>query len=248
MIISFLTGAILGFLLAIPPGPVGVSVIRIALKDDRRGGILVGIGASLMDVLYCLFAMLFTSAFFSTLEYFFVTYPFAMLLFQGICVAGMVLFGLMQFRNPKQINPQASSCAGIEPPAPRLSAFRRLIQKMQHHGPFFLGVGIALTNIANPTFLPSLAYTSMFVQHQHLVEISTAGSLGFSIGFGAGNFGWMYLLLRLIMHFKARFSSEFTLRIQRFAGLTMIGVGTYLGYRVILVTKWAEILRLLFAF
>jgi threonine/homoserine/homoserine lactone efflux protein len=36
MIISLLIGIAVGFVLAIPPGPVGVSVIRIALNNDRE--------------------------------------------------------------------------------------------------------------------------------------------------------------------------------------------------------------------
>ncbi len=71
MIISLLIGIAVGFVLAIPPGPVGVSVIRIALNNDKRGGILISIGASLMDVLYCLLAMLFTTAVFGSVQYFF---------------------------------------------------------------------------------------------------------------------------------------------------------------------------------
>jgi hypothetical protein len=120
------------------------------------------------------------------------------------------------------------------------------MERLKHGGPFFLGIAIALANIANPTFLPSLAYTCMFVQHSNMIAVSSLDSVLYSIGFGIGNFAWMYILLRVLLHFKAKFSVEFTMRIQRFAGLTMIGVGTYLGYRVILFTKWPEIIRFIF--
>lgn len=241
MIISLLIGIAVGFVLAIPPGPVGVSVIRIALNNDKRGGILISIGASLMDVLYCLLAMLFTTAVFGSVQYFFDEYPFAMLVFQGCCVAAMLIFGLLQFRTPKFISqtPEMANKVTISP-------LKRLMERLKHGGPFFLGIAIALANIANPTFLPSLAYTCMFVQHSNMIAVSSLDSILYSIGFGIGNFAWMYILLRVLLHFKARFSAEFTLRIQRFAGLTMIGVGTYLGYRVILFTKWPEILRFIF--
>ena len=105
MIISLLIGIAVGFVLAIPPGPVAVSVIRIALNNDKRGGILISIGASLMDMFYCLLAMLFTTAVFGSVQYFFDEYPFAMLLFQGCCVAAMFMFGLLQFRTPKFSSP-----------------------------------------------------------------------------------------------------------------------------------------------
>jgi len=242
MIISVLIGFLVGFVLAIAPGPVGVSVIRLALRDDKRSGIMMGIGASLMDFIYCIIAMGFTTAIFSSVDSFFSSYPFAMLSFQGICVLGMIIYGLIQFKSPKPIV-NSNSISTV-----KLSYYQRLSEKLQHGGPFLLGIAIALTNIANPTFLPSLTYTCLYVQHSRLIEISSLGTIGFSLGFGLGNFAWMYLLLRVLMHFKARFSAEFTYRIQKFAGLTMVGVGTYLGYRVILLTKWPEILRLILTF
>ncbi|MFN5176305.1 MAG: LysE family translocator [Ignavibacteria bacterium] len=241
MLFSLLIGIAVGFVLAIPPGPIGVSVIKIALNNDKKGGILIGIGASLMDVFYCLIAMLFTTAVFGSLQYFFDTYPFAMLLFQGFCVAAMFIFGLLQFKTPKYSSESSDMANNAA-----ISPLKRIMDRLKQGGPFFLGIAIALANIANPTFLPSLAYTCMFVQHSNMIAISSLDSILFSLGFGIGNFAWMYLLLRLLLHFKARFSAEFTLRIQRFAGLTMIGVGTYLGYRVILFTKWPEILRFIF--
>lgn len=241
MIISLLIGIAVGFVLAIPPGPVGVSVIRIALNNDNRSGILISIGASLMDFFYCLLAMLFTTAVFGSVQYFFDEYPFAMLLFQGCCVAAMLMFGLLQFRTPKfsSQTPEMANKATVSP-------LKRLMERSKNGGPFFLGIAIALANIANPTFLPSLAYTCMFVQHSNMIAVSPLDSVLYSIGFGIGNFAWMYILLRVLLHFKTRLSAEYTMRIQRFAGLTMIGVGTYLGYRVILFTKWPEILRFIF--
>jgi hypothetical protein len=192
-------------------------------------------------MIYCLLAMLFTTAVFGSLQNFFDTYPFAMLLFQGVCIATMLIFGLLQFKTPKYSSNSSDMANSIDN-----SPLKRIMERLKQGGPFFLGIAIALANMANPTFLPSLAYTCMFVQHSNMIAISSLDSILFSFGFGIGNFAWMYLLLRLLLHFKARFSAEFTMRIQRFAGLTMIGVGTYLGYRVILFTKWPEILRLLF--
>jgi len=242
MILSILVGCAIGFVLAIAPGPVGVSIIRIALNDDKRSGIMMSIGTSLMDFLYCLMAMGCASVLFAVLDTFFTDYPFAMLTFQGICILGMMLYGLIQFKPPKPLNKVKFAVQTTS------SFYKRLSDKMQQSSPFLLGIAIAFANIANPTFLPSLTYTCLYVQHSRMIEISTLSTIGFSLGFGIGNFAWMYVLLRVLMHYKARFSVEFTYRIQKFAGLTMLGVGTYLGYRVILITKWPEILRLLLTF
>ena len=88
MIISVLIGCLIGFVLAIAPGPVGVSVIRLALRDDKRSGIMMGIGASFMDFVYCIIAMGFTTAIFSSVDSFFLLihlqcYHFKVFVFLG---------------------------------------------------------------------------------------------------------------------------------------------------------------------
>lgn len=239
MILSLLAGIVVGYVLAIPPGPVGVTVLKSAMRGDKKCGVSIAAGAGFMDIFFCLLAILATTALFETLQSFFADYPVAMVGFQAVVVLGTVGYGILQFRTPK-------SAADVpQPKQPRLS---QLAIRLQQNGPFFLGVGIALTNIASPTFLPSLCYTTMSVQHFGLVSASILGGVLFAIGFGFGNFAWSYTLLRVILHFRSRFSPALTVRIHQFAGLTMIGVGTYLGYRVLLVTKWAELIRAALAF
>lgn len=239
MIFSLLLGTIVGFVLAVPPGPVGVTTLKAGLRGDERGGTLIGFGAGVMDFFYCIFAMLATSALSASLDNFFSSYPLAFVLFQILCVLLLVGYGVFELRNSRSGN-----CVTVNAKPSRL---RSAAERLKKNGPFFIGVGIALMNIANPTFLPSIAYTSMIIQHSTFYENSVLNNLMFSLGFGLGNFGWLYALLRVVLYYKERFSPEFTLRLHRFAGFTMIGAGTLLGYRV-LFSKGPEVLRLLFAF
>lgn len=239
MVLSLLSGFVVGYVLAIPPGPVGVTILKSGMRGDKKCGVSIAAGAGAMDVLFCAFAIFTTSALFQTLDVFFANYPFASFIFQAAVVTAMVIYGILQFRTP---NASGEITTNKQP------LLGNLVQRLQRNGPFFIGVGIALANIANPTFLPSLCYTAVGVQHFGFVGVTPVDSALFSLGFGVGNFCWSYTLLRSIMHFRSRFSPSFTLRLHQFAGLTMIGVGTYLGYRVLLVTKWAELLRIAFAF
>lgn len=239
MVFSLLLGTIVGFVLAVPPGPVGVTTLKAGLRGDERGGVLIGLGAGVMDLFYCLFAMLATSALSSSLEAFFGDYPLAMIIFQVLCVLMLVGYGIMELRSSR-----VQQCLQQDSHPGRL---RVLAERLKKNGPFFIGIAIALMNIANPTFLPSLAYTSMVIQHSSFFENTALNCLLFSVGFGLGNFGWLYSILKIVLFYKDRFSPEFTLRLHRFAGFTMIGAGTLLGYRV-LFSKGSEIARLLFAF
>ncbi|MBK9247681.1 MAG: LysE family transporter [Ignavibacteria bacterium] len=239
MIVTLLVGVAVGFILAIAPGPVGVTILKSGLRGDQRSGALISFGASFLDFVYSLLAMLTATMFFGTLQALFVNHPIIMFFFQLFCIAAMIIYGFMQFRTTT-LTQESTSARNPN----SLIAFTTRLKK---NGPFFLGVGIALANIANPTFLPSLTYTSMLVQHSSLIETTVLGSVVYSIGFGLGNFGWLYGLLRVVLHYRERFSPSLTIRIHRFAGATMIGAGAILGYRVLLLTKWTELLRFVVA-
>ena len=70
----------------------------------------------------------------------------------------------------------------------------------------------------------------------------------FALAFGLGNFLWLYLISRILVHYQNKMSTQTLARIHQFAGITLIGFGTILGYRVITLTHWPEIIRFAFAF
>jgi len=55
--VYILLGLLIGFVAAIPLGPVNVFVISQALKRDFLHGFMAGLTAALLDVLYCLVAI-----------------------------------------------------------------------------------------------------------------------------------------------------------------------------------------------
>lgn len=54
----FLRGALIGFAIAAPVGPIGVLCIRRTLADGRLAGLVSGLGAATADVIYGLVAVL----------------------------------------------------------------------------------------------------------------------------------------------------------------------------------------------
>lgn len=49
----FLQGAFIGFVMAVPLGPIGVMCIRKTLTEGRLRGLVIGLGAATADLLYC---------------------------------------------------------------------------------------------------------------------------------------------------------------------------------------------------
>ncbi len=235
MLIALLVGTIVGIVLALPPGPVGVAAIRLSLSNGFKPGTYLALGTGLLDFVYCVIAIFATSAAVNTITNFTDEYPYLMLIFQLSVVAVFVILGIINIKSHKNYS---------EIQSPKESKF---ITDLKSKGPFLLGIGIALTNMANPTFLPSLGYVTLNVHAWNWIENTALSSLMFAVGFGLGNFIWLYILVRMIVKFKDRMSGNMLLRIRQFAGVTFLGFGTYLGFRVF-AAKGAELFRFLFAF
>jgi threonine/homoserine/homoserine lactone efflux protein len=57
----FVKGAIIGFLMAVPIGPIGIMCIRKTLTEGRLRGLIIGLGAATADLFYgCIAAFGFT--------------------------------------------------------------------------------------------------------------------------------------------------------------------------------------------
>jgi len=239
MLIALLSGLIIGFILAIPPGPVALTTIRLSLEKGIKHSSRAAIGVGLMDFIYCLAIIFATSAVLTLINGFFDDFPLIFLAFQIIVVMALIVYGYMNIKlKDKMVNPRASIA-----PKPF-----RYLEKISHKGPFLLGIAVANANIANPSFLTALAYITLNVQKFILPENSALLNVIFAGTFGVGNFLWLYLISRVLVHYKDRMSANTIARIHQFAGFTLIGFGTILGYRVITLTHWQEVLRFAIAF
>ncbi len=238
MLTALIIGIIIGFVLAMPPGPIAMTSIRLGLDSGRKATFQMSFGTAMLDMIYCLIAIFAASAVQSTLTNFFTTYPIISAIFQIIIVSGLILYGFKQFKCNKQSEPVDNTA--IEPPD--------YLKNLKTKGPFLLGIALSLTNIANPTFLPSLAVMSAWVQKFNFFEATALHFFTFSFGFGLGNFLWLYLLGLIVYKNKHRLSEASINKIRQFAGLTFIGFGSWIGIRLVMLTNWANIFKIVFSF
>ena len=236
MDLSILFGFIVGVVLALPPGPVGVSAIEIGLFQNKKAGFHLALGNAIMDFLYCLSVIFATSAAISTLSSFSKDYPAAYLVFQIGAISALFIIGFLNLKAKKRkIKKSEQATSGYA-------------SKLGKKGPLFLGIAIALTNLANPTFLPSLAFVTVWVHEAGMTSGGAVSNFLFALGFGLGNLFWVNFLASITNKYKHKFSSNMIFRIKQAAGVTFIGFGTFLGFRLISLSKWPEMLRLLLAF
>jgi homoserine/homoserine lactone efflux protein len=233
---SGIVGLLVGIVLALPLGPVSLATLRTSLQYGVRAGISVAVGAALLDVVYCLLALLATGVILKLLG-FVGEHPLLSLVVQLCCVAVLLGYGAVQVWRKRE-----------KPPAPPSSplAVKLLAQRFHHRHGLALGVGMALVNLANPAFLPSLLYLGVLVHQFHWVQPERMMTVvAFAGGFGTGNLLWLSFLAYGMHHFRRRLSGESLERLYRLMGLALIGVGTLLGIRVLMATKWHELARLL---
>lgn len=234
MIIAALLGLMIGYVLAIPPGPISFAAMRTALRQGWTPAVKLAMGAGLFDILYCLMAMLATSAVASMIVSVSRSYPGVTFGSQLMIVGAMIAFGIIQFRS----RDPRSEDHPLEEATPS-----GWLARIRSHGPFFVGVGFAIANLANPTFVPALAALGTFMQQSGAYEPTIINAVIFSIAFGVGQALWLLTLVRLLLRHRDRLTPTFVQRMQQAAGIVLIMFGTAYALRILMRAEWSTMLR-----
>ena len=233
MLAAIIIGIIVGYVLAIPPGPIGLAAIRMGIREGWRSSVKLAIGAGAFDVIYCALAMVATSAVVDLLRDLESSTPMVTVVLQLVIVCVMIVFGVMQMREkPVERDPEADQ---KEKPS-------NIVEWIKGHGPFFVGVGFAVANLANPTFVPALAAMATFIQQLRIFDNIFANNMIFALGFGLGNMFWLFTLVRLVIANRHKMTPTFIKRIQQVSGVTLVGFGAFYGIRIITLTDWSSLL------
>ena len=239
MFIALVAGAIIGFVLAMPPGPIAMASVRMGLEKNSRDAFQMSLGTATMDMIYCLLALFAASAINSSIGNFLDNNPIITIAFQSLIISALLYFGIKQLKS-NTIKESSINETKI--------SSNNYIKNLKSKGPLMLGFALSLTNIANPTFLPTLTVLTTWVQKLEFFALSFNNNLLFALGFGIGNFFWLYLLAFIVKSNKHRISDNYIFRIKQFAGLTFIGFGGIIGWRMLTFTNWSNIAKLIFVF
>ena len=233
MVGSLLIGLVVGFGMSIPPGPISVAVIKRGVQGNFRTGIRISLGASLIDCFYALIAAFASSAIILKLQNFLALHGWVELLFQIVCIAILIFLGRKYFH--------------VTPADLRQSTEKEEKRENQARGfgfssAFMVGILMAVMNLANPSFLPSLIAIAGFVQAKHWIIPGISGSALYAVGFGLGVFVWFYILLRLILRMRTRLPVTYFTYIFKFAGCAFYFFAVILAMRVFIATDWGGLM------
>ena len=204
--VALLIGLIIGIAISIPIGPINVNIISRGLKQGFSNAFAVGLGASVMDFIYCGAALLGLSAIVHKIEVNFVFQAFGFLL--------LIYLGI------RDISTKADS-------------FRYdsdLQQSGKVRGAFFVGVFMYVSNPALVAFWITLS--GVVQSTGSIIDGITDGVL-FTLGVGFGNVLWYYLLLKAIFWKRDSFKAETLTLLSKVSGYIMLGFSAYVGYELL---------------
>ena len=207
-LVAVFTGFVSGFLVSIPVGPINISIVN---EGARRGFIwafLIGLGATIMEVIYCAIAFAgFTHLFDSRVVK---------------ATMELVSFLLMLFLGVKYLI------------AHSLPATTRSVESFEHrlhpHTAFWTGLVRCLGNPGVLLFWITISAT--FISHDWMDDTwqSKATCL---LGVTLGCFSWFTLLSSLVSRGHGRFSTSTLVRMSQFSGASLLIVSLVMGGRLV---------------
>jgi threonine/homoserine/homoserine lactone efflux protein len=217
--LAALVGVIAGFLGAIPPGPLNVTIARKTLHGLRRDAFRVALGGAAIDAFICgliglgfgwLLDRLSTNRWVRvSLAVFLVVYGLK-ILFRDVKQGGA--------REALQ-DDSGSPPAAATPPPPSAGRFRL---------PVLTGL---LQGAANPALIVNWTLLLSFLVGHRLLATGASPAAGFALGVGIGVFAWFAVLIELLEKLKGRAAGGWVKWTTVLAGVLLVVFGLVFTYR-----------------
>ena len=222
IVLAGLTGFISGLLLSIPVGPINLTILNEGARRGFRWAALIGLGATVMEVIYCFIAFTGFASFFSrgyvkaAMELF----SFVFLLFLGI-----------KFLTARSVQAPVHMGAAAD----RLEL--RLGEKLHPHSAFLTGLVRVMGNVGVLVFWIILA--ANFISREWVTP-DWPGKLACVGGVALGTGLWFLSLSWLVSLGHSKFSEKKLLKIERGSGVGLLVLALIHGGTIAWHLKLAE--------
>jgi threonine/homoserine/homoserine lactone efflux protein len=205
ILVAGITGLISGLLLSIPVGPINLTILNEGAQRGFKWAALIGLGATVMEVIYCFIAFTSFASFFN----------------QGYVKPAMQLFGFafmsfigIKFLLAKSV-PRRPGHLGAA--AGRIEA--RLEERLHPHSAFMTGLVRVMGNVGVLVFWIFLAI--YFTSHD-LVTPDWPGKLACVAGVAVGTGGWFAALSWAVSLGHGKLSAKTLLRMEHYSGAFLL--------------------------
>ncbi|KAB2880271.1 hypothetical protein F9K33_05545 [bacterium] len=206
---ALILGLGIGFINSIPIGPINVSIIDTGFKRGFRHAIMIGLGALVVDIFYCVIGIFGVSLIKDYIVEMFQPLGFPVLALIG----GRLVY--KGYRNKM------------------VQTFHPPTQKELTKN-FSLGFLIYLTN---PLAIGFWIITAGFIFSHRLIERNMPDQVSFISGMAIGTAAWFFSLAKIVAYKRAVISEKTVKKITMATGTVLIVFGIYLGYDFLLYLK-----------
>ncbi len=211
MLIPFIVGLFIGFVMCIPIGPINIWVMNTYLKYNQVKALAIAAGGSVMDFLY--FYIILSGLSFVTFN------PQMVLGFKVLGILVIILLGV------KELRTKSVTSEDLEVK----DSFKAKLMKGTMSF-FMLGVVIYT---ANPTLIMTMSGLGAFVKSLELFAFTQANILSVSLGLAIGSLSWFYFLIFLVKKFEEVIRNKYIHSFSLISGVLMVGLGVYMGGQLI---------------
>jgi threonine/homoserine/homoserine lactone efflux protein len=215
ILLAGLTGFVSGLLLSIPVGPINLTILNEGARRGFRWAVMIGLGATTMEVCYCFIAFTGFSSFFA----------------RGYIKAAMELFSFvfLLFLGVKFLLTKAgSSHIRFGPAVERMEA--RFEKRFQAHSPFFTGLLRVMGNVGVLVFWVILA--ANFISREWVTP-DWPGKLACVGGVALGTGLWFLVLSWLTSLGQGRFSEKTLIKMEHVSGVVLLALALIHGGNII---------------
>jgi threonine/homoserine/homoserine lactone efflux protein len=225
-LLAALTGFISGLLLSIPVGPINLTIINEGARQGFFWALMIGLGATTMEVIYCFIAFTSLASFFD----------------RGYVKAIMELcsFVFMLYLGIKFLRVKSVEAVHLGEATDRLEArFKQQIEVRLHpHSAFMTGLVRVMGNLGVPVFWVILA--ANFISHEWVTP-DWPGKLSCVGGVALGTGVWFVGLSWLVSLGHGKLSEKTLLRMEHLSGVGLLILGGIHG--AMIVKQLAQIAR-----
>jgi threonine/homoserine/homoserine lactone efflux protein len=186
-------------------GPINLTILNEGARRGFKWAALIGLGATVMEVIYCFIAFTSLASFFT----------------QGYVKPAMQLFGFLfmscigiKFLLAKSVPARPGHLGAA---AGRIEA--RLEERLHPHSAFMTGLVRVMGNVGVLVFWIVLAL--YFTSHD-LVTRDWPGKLACVAGVAVGTGGWFLALSWLVSLGQGKFSAKTLLRMEHYSGVFLV--------------------------
>lgn len=223
---AFIVGFATGWAISMPIGPVNAASIMRTLHYGARHGVMVGIGAAIMDIIYCGGA--------TQINEFLLRSPIINLSFQGAGMLLLVFLGIKSLRTKREQKP-----ADVEHEKDAEKTVQKLhVKKGSVLASFALGIILYASNLSS---LPEWVFLTAFWKQRGFLNDGFSVYMIFALGAGVGTAGWFMTLTRYFTRRKSMLNPKTLVVINKVAGIAMLGFGLYFGYQIAFKTDWTKV-------